>query len=78
MNDITIKSKRLIREIKILIVIFVLMFLLNIISIFGYDTSWIELITEIPIVLMITVIIYSLYSLIRILYNFVKNMASRF
>ncbi|MEE4114816.1 MAG: hypothetical protein V2I37_01530 [Marinilabiliaceae bacterium] len=67
MKDITIKAKTIRRELYFLLLSFGLAFILNIVGIAKHGTQWIELITQIHVVLILTFVIYILLWFVRLL-----------
>lgn len=65
MKDIIIKSGSLKKELYILLICFGVAYILNIVSIIIYKTSWKELITSIGYVIVITFVLYFLAAIIR-------------
>ncbi len=68
MKDILLTVKRQKTEIKIFCVCIVLAYLMNIISIIAYGTSWSELWTQSLWMLLITCGFYGLSIVLRLLY----------
>ncbi|MFZ5430848.1 MAG: hypothetical protein ACOZDD_11495 [Bacteroidota bacterium] len=67
MRDLIIPGKVIKRELIILIVSFVAAVLLNIYSIIKYKTAWGELFSQLHVVVAVTLIIYLLVILFRLL-----------
>ncbi len=67
MKDITIKAKTIRREIFFILLSFALAFVMNIVGIAKHGTQWKELLTQIHIVLILSLIIYILMWFIRLL-----------
>lgn len=65
MKDIIIKSTTLKREIIIWIVALFCAVALNIYAIVKYDASWIELLTQLPVIILLSVLIYLLIIVVR-------------
>jgi len=65
MEDIVIKKNTLKREIFIWSVSLVIAFGLNAYAIIKYDSPWAELLTQIPVIILISVVIYFLQVVIR-------------
>ncbi|MFA7419243.1 MAG: hypothetical protein WCZ90_06105 [Melioribacteraceae bacterium] len=65
MEDIIIKKNTLKREITIWIISLVMAFVLNAYAIIKYDASWSELLTQIPVIILISVLIYLLLFVLR-------------
>lgn len=68
MKDIIIKKEFVKREIIIWSVSFLVAFALNVYAIIKFNSSWSELITQIHIVFLISIIIYLISWLLRICY----------
>ena len=77
MKDTIISARRKKAEFQWLLGSFAAAFLLNIISIISYQTSWKELYTKIHIVLLLTLIIYFLLLLLRLLVGLVVRLVRR-
>ena len=67
MSEINIKASTIIRELLILLGIFVFAFLLNVYAITQYDGQWSELVTQLHVVLYLTLILFVLISVIRVI-----------
>ena len=67
MKDILVTSSQIKRELKWLLGILVISILFNIFSIIKYNTAWRELVTQLHIVLFLTLILYFLILLLRLL-----------
>lgn len=67
MKDIIIKRKFYIRELKIFLVMFIIALLLNIYAIISFDTSWMELISQFHIMLLLAFIFYFIIGVFRII-----------
>lgn len=65
MKDITITSKRLKKELYILVACFVIASIINLIAIVVYKTPWYELFTQVGYVGVITILLYVILLLIR-------------
>lgn len=77
MKDIIITSKRLKKEIYILSTCFIIAFLINIFSIIAFKTPWYEIFTQIGYVLVITLILYLLVAIVRVVTILIKKMFTR-
>ena len=77
MKDITIKSSTLKKESLFLALLFGLAMVINIVSILIYDGFWTELITQIPVVIVLTVVLYILVLLVRLLIYTIKKATGR-
>lgn len=65
MEDIVIKKNTLKREITIWIISLMFAFGLNAYAIIKYNAPWKELVTQIPVIILISVLIYLLIFVIR-------------
>ena len=74
MKDIVLSVKRQKTEIKIFCVCIVLAYLMNIVSIIAYGTSWSELWTQLPWMLLITCGFYGLSVVLRLLYYGIRQI----
>nr|WP_315146453.1 hypothetical protein [uncultured Flavobacterium sp.] len=73
MKDITISGKRIRQELINLLVCFSIGFLINCSAIIWYGTNWSELFTSLHYVLLFGLFIYGIWSLIRLVYFFLKK-----
>ena len=69
MKDIVIPGKKLKLELNILAICIGVSYLLNIISIIAYKTEWIELVSQIHIVIAFGILIYILVALLRLVFT---------
>lgn len=67
MKDLVIKGKWLKRELIFLALIFLLALIVNVIGIVKHDTKWIEMLSQIHVVIILTLILYFLMWLIRLI-----------
>lgn len=74
MKDIVITAKRIRKEINAYIVSFILAFIINIVAIIIYDRPWIELLSQIGFVVAISVAIYIILWIPRLLIEGVRRM----
>lgn len=74
MKDIIITGKRRKKELKILLVCFIVAFLTNIIAIIIYKTTWHEVFSQMGYVVVITLGFYLIVALFRLLVNLIKNL----
>lgn len=72
MKDIVFTVERQKKELLIFGVCFAIGFLMNIISIIIYKTSWIEIFSQLGYVLMIAIILYLILALFRALFKWIK------
>ncbi|MDR0814420.1 MAG: hypothetical protein LBN37_01570 [Bacteroidales bacterium] len=69
MKDLTVQQQK--KEIKCLIGCFLISVCVNIFSILYYHTEWKELYTQYKPVLILTVVFYCAWAVIRIIYNLI-------
>ena len=74
MNELSISSKRLKKEGIYFGSAFLLSFLLNVISIIRFETSWSELYTQLGYVFMIAIFLYILIIIVRVAIKAVKSI----
>jgi len=67
MKDLVIKGKWLRRELVILAVLFLAAIITNVIGIVKHDTRWIEMLSQLHVVLILTLILYVLLWLVRLI-----------
>jgi len=67
MKDVVIKGKWIKRELILLAVIFFLALIINMIGIVKHDTRWIEMLSQIHVVLILTLLVYALVWLVRLI-----------
>ncbi|MDZ7264201.1 MAG: hypothetical protein ONB16_06420 [candidate division KSB1 bacterium] len=72
MKDIVITRNRIKKEVFSLAVMFLIALCLNIFAIIAYDTNWSELITELPFVVVIALVLYLCYTMVRIIIVLIK------
>jgi len=65
MKDLIIKKSVLKREIRNLIIAFITAIIINIYAIAKYNASWYELFSQLPVVILISVLIYFLFLILR-------------
>ena len=65
MSELNIKVSTIIRELLILLGIFAFAFLFNVYAITQHDGQWSELVTQLHIVLYLTLILFVLITVIR-------------
>lgn len=68
MKDIIIKAERKKKELMVLATCFAIAYILNILGLFIYQTSPIELITMLPFVLKVTLFFYSITWVVRLVF----------
>ena len=77
MKDITIPLHSLKQELKIWSLLFVIVYIANIFSIFKYETPFSEFYSSLGYVFMISLVIYLLLGVVRLLVVFVKSFFSK-
>ncbi|MFC2116989.1 hypothetical protein ACFLTU_10975, partial [Bacteroidota bacterium] len=69
MKDIVISGKRIRQELLILASCIGVAYLLNIISIIIFKTEWIELVSQLHVVIAFGIVIYILVVLLRLIFS---------
>ena len=77
MKDIVITSQRIKKEGYILLGCFVFAFILNIAAVIIYKTPWIEIVTQIGYVAVITIFLYLFIAFIRFIVSLVRRLFRR-
>lgn len=77
MQDITLTTKLVKSEIKLIIFLFIASFLLNVIAIIIYNTEWKELYTQIFWVIAIALSFYGLSVILRLIYYSIKYLIKK-
>ena len=77
MKDLTITGKRIQSEIKILIGCFILAVILNIYAIIKYNSGWGELFTQLHIEVLLSIVIYFVTGVIRIVIISIKRIIKK-
>lgn len=77
MKEIVITPLRIKKECITLLSIFVIGLITNVIAIIIYKGGWGEMITSLPYVLLFTVVVYLLWSLVRIIVRSIIGMIKR-
>lgn len=77
MKDIIIKGNQIKKEIIIWLVCFFSAVLLNVYAIVIYDTGWVELLSQLHIVLLVSCVIYFFVGIIRIAFNLLMRMVRK-
>ena len=67
MKDITITGKRRKKELIILLTCFVTAFLFNVLAVIIYKTPWHEIFSQIGYVVVITLVLFLIVTLVRVL-----------
>ena len=77
MKDILISTSRIKKELTWLIGSFIFSIIFNVYSIIRYDTAWKELFTQIHVLLILTLLVYFLLLLLRLLVGLVLRFTGR-
>lgn len=67
MKDLVIKGKWIKRELIVLLVLLLVSVITNAVGIIKHDTEWIEMLSQLHVVVLLTMVLYVLTGLIRIL-----------
>lgn len=67
MKDIILKGGIIRRELLFLLLSIIIAFGMNIYAIITFETSWAELLTQLPFIILITLVIYLIILLARII-----------
>lgn len=67
MKDLVIKGKWIKRELIVLLVLLLISVITNAVGIIKHDTEWIEMLSQLHVVVLLTMVLYVLTGLIRIL-----------
>lgn len=74
MKDIVFTSTRQKKELRIFGICFAIGFLMNVISIIIYKTSWVEIFSQIGYVLVIAIVLYLILALFRSIVKWIKKL----
>jgi hypothetical protein len=74
MKDLTISGKRIKTELKLLLFSFCMAVLINIFAIIYYKTNWIEILSQLHIVLLFSILIYLLLGAARIVTRLITRL----
>jgi len=74
MKDITISSRRIKKELTLLLACFVIASLINIAAIIIYNTPWLEVFTQIGYVLLLTILLYLILFSFRLIMRSLKEI----
>jgi hypothetical protein len=77
MKEIIITAARIKIELRTLLICFSIGFIANIGAIIFYKTVWTEILTSIPYIFIFTLVLYGLYTIIRIILFLVKKALSK-
>jgi len=73
MKDLVIKGKWIKRELIVLLVLLLVSFVTNAVGIVKHDTEWIEMLSQLHVVVLLTMVLYVLTGIIRfIIYLIIK------
>jgi len=68
MKNIIITPRHIRREALFLLLAFIIANLMNVGAIIGYETPWKELLTSIPILILLSLVLYFLILVLRVIY----------
>lgn len=77
MKDIIIKGSRIKRELKFWLVSFLIAVIINIYAIIEYNTNWIEIFSQLHIVVIVSILIYILLILIRSVWFYIRHLMKK-
>ncbi|MFN8206531.1 MAG: hypothetical protein U0T82_03890 [Bacteroidales bacterium] len=77
MKDTVFTAKQKKRELWFLGGCFLLANILNGLAIVRFDTSWSELFTQLPVIILVSFLLYGLFLLVRLVYVGLKNLVRR-
>lgn len=77
MKDIVIKSKQIKRELYIALAAFAIAIMLNIYAILKYKTQWTELFSQLGYVLALSVVIYLLALVVRLVVLAIRKLLKK-
>jgi len=77
MRDIVITKKRQKTELLSILVCFILAFLLNLYAVIAYDGKWTEIFTCVGFMIMTTVVLYAVWTIIRIIFYLIKKLITK-
>lgn len=76
MKDVIIKKETITSEIRLWIILFVISFILNAVAIVIYNAPWLELITQLHYVIILSLFLYCLLLVLRFGFYLIKKMIS--
>lgn len=74
MKDLTISSKRIKSEMRTWFFCFFTALLINICAIINYKTNWIEIFSQLHIILLLSIVIYLFLGVIRIVARLIARL----
>lgn len=77
MKDLHIPASTLVREFRILVILLILAFLTNVYAILIHDGQWSELVTQLHVVLILSVVYYVFSWILRGIYIGIKAIFVR-
>lgn len=77
MKDITIKASTIRRELYVLLAMLILAFLTNVYAIISYGGQWSELISQLHIVVALTIFYYIFVGIIRLIVAGIRKLIVR-
>lgn len=72
MKDIIITKNQIKKELIIWLCSLGLAFIINLYAIFKYDTPWIELLTQLHVVLLLSILVFIVIGVVRIVIAYLK------
>jgi len=78
MEEIKIKVSSILRELFVWLVMLLMAFITNIYAIFTYDGKWGELVTQLHIVLLLSIFYYMVLLIFRLIIKGILLIARRF
>lgn len=76
MKDLVIKGKWIKRELIVLLVLLLVSVVTNAVGIIKHDTEWIEMLSQIHVVVLLTMVLYVLTGLIRLIIYLITKVVS--
>ncbi len=73
MKDILIQGKKIKNEITVWLICFAISIIFNIYAISKYDTAWYEILTQLHIVILLSILFYLIILPVRIVYKFLRK-----
>ena len=76
MKDLVIKGKWIKRELIVLLVLLLVSFVANAVGIVKHDTEWIEMLSQLHVVVLLTMVLYVLTGIIRFMIYLIIKVVS--
>lgn len=74
MKDIIITSERIKKELRVILLCFAIAFMVNVGAIIAFKTPWYEMFTQIGYVIVITLLLYLVVLIIRLIWHAIKRL----